>query len=110
MITFKSVGHFLAKSFLAVVKEVPKIESGIQDLESSKSTVETVTAAAGQGALVPIEDAAYAILGSVGAALAAGGDAVAKKLGDAGLDVVAIQKVQAVLASVPQLTAVAKSL
>jgi hypothetical protein len=104
MITFKSVGHFFAKAYKAVVAELPKIEA-------TKATVETVTAAVpGGAAVVPIEDAAYAVLGAVSAALTTGGDAAAQKLQDAGLDVAAVQKAQAVLAAVPHLVTVAKSL
>jgi hypothetical protein len=103
MIAFKSVGHFFAKAFQAIGK-------GLLAVEAEKPIVEGVTAAAGQTALVPFEDAAFALLGAVSAALTAGGAAAAQKLQDAGLDVVAIQKAQDVLKAVPQVVAVAKSL
>jgi hypothetical protein len=99
-ISFNSVGHFFAKAFQAVTK-----------LAGTKTAVETVTAAIpGGAALLPIEDAAYAVLGAVSAVFSASGDAASAKLADAGLDVVAIQKVEELLAQIPQLAALAKAL
>ena len=104
-ITLKSIGHFFAKVYTAVVDELPKIEA-------TASTVETVTAAIpvyGPLALT-VEKAGYAVLGELSAALNAGGAAVAAKLADAGLDINVIQTVQAIVASVPTIAAVAKTL
>lgn len=102
--TFKSIGHFFAKAFQAIESELPKIEA-------TKPEVEAVTEAIPGGAgVVLFEDAAYAVLGAVAAALSAGGDAAKAKLADAGLDVVAIQKAEAAVASVPNLVAAAKSM
>jgi hypothetical protein len=104
LITFKNVGHFFAKAYKAIVTELPKIEA-------TKATVETVTAVIPGGApALLVEDAAYAVLGAISAALSAGGAAAAQKLQDAGLDITAVQKAQALIASVPQLVTVAKSL
>ena len=102
-INFNNIGHFFAKAFKAIVTDLPK-------LEATKPVVEGVTAAVGQSAFVPIEDAAYAVLGAVAAALNSGGEAAVAKLQDAGLDVTAVQKVQAVLTQSAQLAAVAKAL
>jgi hypothetical protein len=102
MITFKSVGHFFAKVYQDVVAELPKIEA-------TKTTVEAVTAVVDPVA-VPVEDAAYAVLGEVSAALTAGGTAAEAKLADAGLDVNVINTVKSVLASIPQFVALAKKL
>lgn len=104
-ITFKSVGHFFATVFTAV-------KSGITKIEGTAATVETVTAAIpvfGSLALT-VEKAAYATLGEVAALLNAGDAAVAAKLGDAGLDINVIQTIEAIIASVPGLAAVAKTL
>lgn len=103
-ISFNSIGHFFAKAFKAITTELPKIEK-------TEGTVEAVTAAIpGGAAVIPVEDAAYALLGAFAAAFSASGAAVSTKLQDAGLDVVAIQKAEAVIAQVPQLVTVAKSL
>ena len=101
-ITFKSVGHFFAKAFQAVAKDLPKVEA-------SKTTVEAVTSAVDPSA-VPVEDAAYAVLGEVASAINAGGSAASAKLADAGLDVSVIQKVEALLKSLPGLASLAKAL
>lgn len=102
-ISFKSLGHFFATAFKAISAELPK-------LAATKTIVEGVTIAAGGAALVPVEDAAYALLGAFAAAFSASGSAVSAKLQDAGLDVVAVQKAEAVLAQVPQLVSVAKAI
>ena len=104
-ITLKSIGHFFAKVYTAIVKELPKVEA-------TEATVEKVTAAIPvYGPLaVSIEQAGYAVLGEISAALNAGGDAVAAKLADAGLDIKVIQTVQAIVASVPTIAAVANKL
>lgn len=111
MKVFKTLGHFFATAFQAIVKETPKIEA-------TESTVTTVTAAAGTAvgqtalgtAAVAVEEAAYAALGSVAAAIAAGGAAASSKLADAGLDVTAIQKVEAAIKAFPGIAALAKAL
>lgn len=103
-ISFKSVGHFFATVFTAVVKEIPKIEG-------TATTVEMVTAATTFGPLaLPIEKAGYAILGEVASVLNAGGAAASQKLSDAGLDITVIQTIEALLAGIPTLAAVAKTL
>ncbi len=102
-ITFKSVGHFFAKAFSAIAKEIPAIQK-------TETTVEAVTAAAGGSAVLPLESAAYAVLGGIAAAITAGGDATTSKLADAGLDVGAINAVKAVLAQFPNLVSLAKAL
>jgi hypothetical protein len=102
MISFKSVGHFFAKAFKAVAKEIPLIEG-------TKTEVEAVTAVV-DPQVIPVENAAYALLGEISSLLTAGGEAAAAKLADAGLDVNVINQAKSVLASVPHLVAVAKAL
>jgi len=103
-ISFNSIGHFFAKAFTAIKDELPKIEA-------TKKTVEDVTAAIPGGApFVPLEETAYAVLGAVSAVFSSLGSAASAKLQDAGLDIVAIQKVEALLAKFPELAAVAKAL
>lgn len=105
-ITFKSVGHFLAKALTAVAK-------GITKVEGSEAVVEKVTAdipVYGPLALT-VEKAAYAALGELGAVLNAGDAAAAAKLADAGLDTNVIQTVEALIKEgIPGLAALAKSL
>jgi hypothetical protein len=74
--------------------------------------VEKVTAAIpGIGSVaVTMEDAAYAVLGEISAVLTAGGAAAEAKLADAGLDINVITAVKAVVASVPNIVAVAKKI
>lgn len=104
MITFKNVGHFFAKAFQVIAKEIPAIEG-------TKATVETVTAAIPGAALaVPLEDAAYAALGGIAAVIAAGQSAASAKLADAGLDLGAIQAVENALKQFPNLVSLAKAL
>ena len=105
MITFKSVGHFFATIFQKVLAVIPKVEA-------TASTVETVTAAVPvYGPLaVPIEKAGYAVLGELASVLTAGGAAAEAKLADAGLDTNVIATVKALVASVPQFVALAKTL
>ena len=112
MITFKSVGHFFATVFQKVVAAEPKVEAGIVKVEDSAATVETVTAAVpvyGPLALT-VEKAGYAVLGEIAAVLNAGDKAAAAKLADAGLDINVISSVQSLLASVPQMATLAKTL
>lgn len=104
MITFKSVGHFFAKAFKAVVADTPKIEA-------TKAVVETVTQAIpGGAAAVPLEDAGYMILGEVASILTAAGDAGSKKLADAGVDVGVIQQIENLVKQFPHLITLAKAL
>ena len=105
MITFKSVGHFFAKVYQDVIAVLPKIEG-------TAATVEAVTAKLPvYGPLaVTVEQAGYAVLGEISAVLTAGGEAAAAKLADAGLDENVIATVKAVVASVPQVVAIAKTL
>jgi hypothetical protein len=101
---FKSVGHFFATLYQKVVAVLPSIQK-------TEATVEAVTAKVPvYGPLaVTIEQAGYAVLGELSAVLNAGGAAVEAKLNDAGLDIKVIQTVQAIVASVPQFAALAKS-
>ena len=101
-ISFKSVGHFLATAFSAVVKDAAKVAG-------TASTVETVTGLV-DPAVVPVEQAAYAVLGEVSSVITAGGAAASAKLADAGLDSAVIAKVEAVLKSFPTLVTLAKAL
>ena len=105
MITFKSVGHFFATIFQKVLAVIPNVEA-------TASTVETVTAAVPvYGPLaVPIEKAGYAVLGELASVLTAGGAAAEAKLADAGLDTNVIATVKALVASIPQFVALAKTL
>ena len=105
MITFKSVGHLFATVFEKVVADIPKVEA-------TSATVETVTAAIPvYGPLaVPIEKAGYAVLGELASVLTAGGAAAESKLADAGHDVQVIATIKALVASIPQFVALAKTL
>ncbi len=102
MITFKSVGHFFAKVFRDVVV-------GIGDVEKTATVVEGVTAAVFPQA-VPVEKAAYAILGEVSSLLTTGGQAAEQHLTNAGVDISVINQVKDVLASVPHVVAIASKL
>lgn len=105
MITFKSVGHFFATAFEKVVAALPKVAA-------TEGTVEAVTTQVpvyGPLAL-PIEKAAYAVLGEVAAVLNAANAAGKQKLQDAGLDINIISTVEAVIKDVPQLAALVKAL
>ncbi len=102
MFTFKSVGHFFAKAFKAIVKELPVIES-------TKTEVTAVTGIIFPQA-VPVENAAYALLGEVAALFNTAGAAAASKLQDAGLDVNVINQAKGVIDSVPNLIALAKAI
>ncbi len=103
MITFKSIGHFWASAFKAIVNALPKIEA-------TKATVETVTGAVpGGAAIVPLEDAGYMVLGEIASIFTTGGDAAKAKLADAGMDVSVIQQIEAVVNQYPSLVALAKS-
>lgn len=102
VISFKSVEHALAtffkKTASAVKAATPVIESGIENIEADKGVVEAVsTVAAGSiggaplaSTTVTIEDAGFAVLGAIDAALKAGGSAAEAKLLNAGLDQAAI--------------------
>ena len=102
MITFKSVGHFFAKVFRDVVV-------GLHVVEGTASVVEGVTAAVFPQA-VPVEKAAYAVLGEISSLLTAGGQAAEDKLANVGVDVSVINQVKSVLASVPHVVAIASKL
>lgn len=104
-ITFKSVGHFFATVYQKVIAVIPKIEA-------TEGTVEEVTAKVpvyGTIAL-PVEKLAYAVLGELAAVLNAGGAAAKAKLLDAGADENVISAVEALVASQPQIAAIAKNL
>lgn len=102
---FKNLGHFFASAFQKVLAIVPKVEA-------TEGTVETVSAEVPvYGPLaVTVEKAGYAVLGELAAVLNAGGAAAQTKLSDAGLDINVIKTVQALLAGIPQLATLAKSL
>jgi len=89
-ITFKNVQHALATFFKAVEKDTPlvlaKTEQVLQTAENDKAEV-TPT--------ITVENAAFAALASIVAALKAGGAAAATKLLNAGLDQTAIDAAQA---------------
>jgi hypothetical protein len=104
-ITFKSVGHFFATVYQKALTELPK-------LESTASTVETVTSAVPTyGPLaVTVEKAAYAALGELSAVLTAGGDAAKSKLADAGLDINVITTLEDLLKGIPTVVSIAKAL
>jgi len=112
VIAFKSLGHFFATVIQKVVAVVPKIEAGIQAVEGTAPIVEAVTKEIPvYGPLaVPIEKAGFAVLGELAAVLVAGGAAAEAKLADAGLDINVIATVKAVLADIPQVVALAKTL
>jgi hypothetical protein len=104
-ITFKSVGHLFATAYSKIVKILPAIQA-------TAGTVETVTAAVpvyGPLAL-PVEKAAYAVLGELAAVLNAGGAATSKKLADAGLDINVIQTVEALVKAIPEIAALVQGL
>lgn len=105
MIKFKSVGHFFASVYQKVVAVIPAIQK-------TEATVENVTAKVPvYGAIaLPIEKLGYALLGEVSAVLNAGGTAAKAKLADAGMDSAVIAAVEELLASVPQVAAIASSL
>lgn len=104
-ITFKSVGHFFATIYSKVLSVLPKIEG-------TATTVEAVTAKLPvYGPLaVTVEQAGYAVLGELSAVLNAGGAAAEAKLADAGLDENVIATVKELVASVPTVAALAKTL
>ena len=103
-ISFKSVGHFFAVAFTAVVK-------GLKDVEGTETTVETATASIpGSATAVLVEKGAYAVLGEISSLLSVGGAAAASKLSDAGLDKAVVTQVQTLMAQVPEVVAIAKTL
>lgn len=104
---FNNLQHALATFFKTaaadVKKAIPVIESAIEKAEGDKTVIEGVSAAVAN-AIVPgsatpvitIEDAGFALLGSVDAALKSGDAAAEQKLLEAGIDVQAINAVKAV--------------
>lgn len=102
MFTFKSVGHFFAKVYKDVVV-------GLHDIEKTATVVETVTASVWPQA-VPVEKAAYAVLGEISSLLTTGGEAASQHLTNAGMDIAVINQVKDVLASVPHVVAIASKL
>lgn len=104
MFTFKSVGHFFAKSFKAIA-------TGAAAAEKAAPVIETVTSLIpGGAALVPLEDAGFMALGELGAVISKGDAAVKAKLADAGLDKAVIEQIEGLVKSYPQILAIAKSL
>jgi hypothetical protein len=100
----KSVGHFFATVFQKVVAAIPKVEATATAVEAVSAVVPVYGPLA-----VPIEKAGYAVLGELAAVLTAGGAAAEAKLSDAGLDVNVIATVKALVASIPQFVALAKT-
>jgi hypothetical protein len=102
-INFKSVGHFFAKAYTAIVAAIPKVEADIVKVEGTAAVVEKVTSAIPTyGPLaVTLEQAGYAVLGELASVLTAGGSAAEAKLSDAGLDTNVISTVKALVAGFP---------
>lgn len=104
-ITFNSIGHFFASVF-------QKSETVITKIEGTETTVEAVTAVIptyGPLAL-PIEKAAYAVLGEVAAVLSSADAATKAKLVDAGLDQNIIATVEDLLKGGVSLSSLLKAL
>ena len=102
-LNFKNIPHALATFFKAAVAEAKKAEVGIEKIESEKAVIEGVSSAiatgiapGSAGAVITIEDAGFALLGAVDAALKSGNAAAEQKLLNAGLDQQAIDAVKAV--------------
>jgi hypothetical protein len=104
---FNNLPHALATFFKAaaadVKKAIPVIENAIEKAEGDKAIIEGVSGAVANavqpgaaGPVVTIEDAGFAVLGSIDAALKSGDAAAEQKLLDAGIDVNAINAVKAV--------------
>ncbi len=104
-IVFHSIGHFFATVFAKAKLFLPA-------LQSTAGTVEAVTAAVpvyGPLALT-VEKTAYAVLGEVASVVNATDAAGQAKLADAGLDLQVIATVEALIAGVPEIAALAKTL
>jgi hypothetical protein len=102
--SFRSIGHFFAVGFKALVGDLPKIEA-------AKPVVEAITNAIPGGApFVAIEDVAFSLVGELAAVLTSGGAAAKAKLADAGLDINVLTNVENLLQTAPALVAVAKSI
>ena len=104
-ITFHSIGHFFATFF-------SKAELFLSVMQGTATTVEAVTASVpvyGPLALT-VEKSAYAVLGDVAAVVNASDAAGKSKLADAGLDSQVIATVEALVAALPQVAAMAKAL
>ena len=102
---FKSIGHFLATVF-------QNISKGLVKVEATEKGVEGVTAEIPKyGPLaLPVEKAAYALLGEVSALILAGDAAAVAKLNDVGLDTNVIATVEAVAKSGVSLASVVKTI
>jgi hypothetical protein len=105
MITFKSVGHFFAKAYTALVAELPKISATAATVEAVTEKIPVYGPLA-----VTAEQAGYAVLGELSAVLTAGGDAAKVKLADAGLDINVITTVEDLVKSFPNIVTFARSL
>jgi hypothetical protein len=106
-LNFKNVGHALATFFKTAAADAKKIavaaDADIQKVEADKTKIEAVSAGVAaavapgsETAVISVEDAAFAVLGSIDAAIKDGGAAAEQKLLDAGLDSTAIAAVKAV--------------
>lgn len=119
---FRSAGHFLATVFhkvlgaaqatvSTVAKDAPVVVAAIQQVEATAPVVEAVTATIPvYGPLgLTLEKAGYAVLGEIGAAIAAGGAAAKANLANAGLDQAVIATVEELLKAVPESVATVKA-
>jgi len=106
-ISFNNIQHALAAFFkqaaadgktvaLDVAAGIEKIEADKPEIEAVSAAVATAVEPGSQTVVLKVEDAAFAVLGSIDAAIKAGGAAVVQKLLDAGLDQTAIDAAKAV--------------
>jgi len=109
-VSLNSVGHFFAKFLHGVLAVEQKAAKSLTELAATETTVEAVTTSVGASAVVPVEKAAYAVLGEVAQVLTLAGEAGEAKLADAGLDSAVIEKVKSILADSSQVVALAKAL
>jgi hypothetical protein len=101
---WKSLGHFFASVFQKVLAVNATIQKDAPVIEGATAAVPVYGPLA-----VTVEQAAFAVLGEVAAALNAGGAAVETQLTSAGLDQKVIDTVKAVAASSVNLADVVKA-
>jgi hypothetical protein len=102
--SFKNVQHGLATFFQKTVAALKQTSTIVEAIEAKKSTIEAVSAVAAAAvggpaaatATTTIEDAAFAALASLDAAIKDGGAAAEANLLNAGVDQTAIDAVKAV--------------
>lgn len=118
---FKNLGHALATFFKTAVADAKKAavvaDAGIEKVDADKTVIEGVSgivagavAPGSAPAVLDAENAAFAVLGSIDAAIKAEGSAAEQKLLDAGLDAGAINAAKAVGASSQTFYNVVKSI